>query len=316
MCTLLRAPIREKALNPAPDATSPATTADGVENAVTFRSWGTRGSIPSPGPSTARFGGNTTCFEVRHREQRLIFDAGSGIRLLGLDLLQNGGVYHHIFLTHFHWDHIQGFPFFPPLYRPDIDLKIVGPKQNNIDVRSLFAGQMGPIYFPVPFSAVAAKMSFDHLNEGTWQVGDITLRTMRVRHPSYVVGYRIETGGRAVCFIPDDEVEGEGYEVGDGWRERFVDFIRGADVLIHDSMYTDEEYPARLGWGHSTFRQSLRLAEEAEVKKLLFFHHDPERSDDEIDEIVSRVGDEALAHGSAVEMAAAAEGLVHTLQEN
>jgi phosphoribosyl 1,2-cyclic phosphodiesterase len=309
-------PLPEKALNPAPDAASSASTAGDVEPALTLRCWGTRGSIPSPGPLTARYGGNTTCFEVRYGEQRLIFDAGSGIRVLGLDLLKNGGVYHHIFLTHFHWDHIQGFPFFPPLYRPDIDLKIIGPKQNSIDVRSLFAGQMGPIYFPVPFSAVAARMSFDHLNEGTLQIGGVTLSTIRVKHPSYVVGYRIDAGGRSVCFIPDNEVEGADYEVKEGWRRRLVDFIHGADILIHDSMYTEHEYPNRVGWGHSTFRQSVRLAEEGEVGKLLFFHHDPERSDAQIDEIVGRVREEALARGSSVDMGAAAEGVAFTLEEN
>ena len=302
-------------MDPAREAASPAT-ADGENPPVTLRFWGTRGSIPSPGSHTARYGGNTTCFEVRVGDRRLIFDAGSGIRQLGLDLLSQGGEYHHIFLTHFHWDHIQGFPFFPPLYRPEIDLKIVGPKQNNIDVRSLFAGQMGPIYFPVPFSVVAAKMSFDHLNEGTWELDGITLRTLRVRHPSYVVGYRIEVGGRVVCFIPDNEVEGDGYEVGEDWRARLVDFVHGADLLIHDSMYTDEEYPSRQGWGHSTFSQSIRLAEEGEVKKLLFFHHDPERSDDAIDEIVGRVRDEARARGSDLEVDAAAEGFDFSLQEN
>jgi phosphoribosyl 1,2-cyclic phosphodiesterase len=298
------------------DASPSASSAAGTDTAVTFRCWGTRGSIPSPGSHTARYGGNTTCFEVRSGEQRMIFDAGSGIRLLGLDLLENGGEFHHIFLTHFHWDHIQGFPFFGPLYHPDIDLKIVGPKQRNIDVRSLFAGQMGPIYFPVPFSMVSASMSFDHLNEGEFHVGDVTLRTLRVKHPSYVVGYRIETGGKSICFIPDDELEGDMYEVEDGWRERLVEFIHGADLLVHDSMYTEEEYPSRVGWGHSTFRQSLRLAEEGEVGKLLFFHHDPERSDDEIDEIVSRVRDEALARGCSTKMEAAAEGLDYTLEEN
>lgn len=302
-------------MDPVPEATSQAVASD-ESLSVTLRFWGTRGSIPSPGPQTARYGGNTTCFEVRSGERRIIFDAGSGIRPLGNDLLDNGGEYHHIFLTHFHWDHIQGFPFFPPLYHPEIDLKIVGPKQNNIDVRSLFAGQMGPIYFPVPFSVVAAKMSFDHLNEGTWELDGMTLHTLRVRHPSYVVGYRIEVGDRVVCFIPDNEVDGEGYDVAEGWRERLLDFIRGADLLIHDSMYTDEEYPARLGWGHSTFRQSVRLAEEGEVKKLLFFHHDPGRTDDQIDGIVNRVRDEALARGSALDMDAAAEGFDFSLEEN
>jgi phosphoribosyl 1,2-cyclic phosphodiesterase len=302
-------------LQPLTEATSQAAARD-AKIPVTLRFWGTRGSIPSPGPLTARYGGNTTCFEVRVGERRVIFDAGSGIRQLGLDLLSGGGTYQHIFLTHFHWDHIQGFPFFPPLYRPDIHLMIVGPKQNNIDVRSLFAGQMGPIYFPVPFSAVAAKMSFDHLNEGTWDLDGIHLRTLRVRHPSWVIGYRIEVAGRVVCFIPDDEVEGTGYDVAPGWRERLLDFIRGADLLIHDSMYTDEEYPSRLGWGHSTFNQSVRLAEEGEVKRLLFFHHDPERTDVELEGIVNRVRDEAMARGSTVSLDAAAEGFDFSLEEN
>jgi len=306
---------RERDLEPATEATSQATARD-ANVPVTLRFWGTRGSIPSPGPLTARYGGNTTCFEVRVGDRRVIFDAGSGIRQLGLDLLGAGGEYQHIFLTHFHWDHIQGFPFFPPLYQPDIDLKIVGPKQDNIDVRSLFAGQMGPIYFPVPFSAVAAKMAFDHLNEGVWELEGVTLRTMRVRHPSYAIGYRIEVGDQVVCFIPDDELDGDGYNLPAGWRERLVGFIRGADLLIHDSMYTDEEYPSRLGWGHSTYRQSVRLAEEGEVKKLLFFHHDPERSDAEMDGIVNRVRDEALARGCTVAMDAAAEGFAFSLEEN
>jgi phosphoribosyl 1,2-cyclic phosphodiesterase len=254
--------------------------------------------------------------EVKLGSERLIFDAGSGIRLLGLDLMRNGGAHHHIFLTHFHWDHIQGFPFFRPLYDPNINLSIAGPKQRNIDVRSLFAGQMGPIYFPIPFSVVSATMSFDDLNEATIEVGRVTLRTFRVKHPSHVVGYRMEAGGKSICFIPDNELDGDVYEVDDGWRDRLVEFIHGADLLIHDSMYTEVEYPSRVGWGHSTFRQSLRLAEEGEVKRLLFFHHDPERSDSQIDEIVDRLRDEALGRGCSIRMEAAAEGLKYTLEEN
>ncbi len=282
---------------------------------TTLRFWGTRGSIPSPGPATQRYGGNTTCFEVRRGERRLILDAGSGIRPLGHDLLRAGGSFHHIFLTHFHWDHIQGFPFFPPLYRPETELRIVAPRQNDIDVRSLFAGQMGPIYFPVPFSLVAAKLSFDHVGDGAWEVDGMVLRTLRVQHPSNVVGYRIEADGRAVCFVPDNEVEGDGYDTGPDWRGALVDFVRGADVLVHDAMYTEEEYAERKGWGHSTFRQALRLAEEAEVGRLFFFHHDPERTDEEIDEIVGRVRDEALARGCALAMDAAAEGFDFPLGE-
>ncbi len=304
-------------MNPATDIAPAAREAHGAEAPVTLRCWGTRGSIPSPGPTTARYGGNTTCFEMRVGGHRLVFDAGSGMRPLGLDLMKRQDVFDTpIFLTHFHWDHIQGFPFFLPLYEAGQELRILGPKQNNIDIRSLFAGQMGPVYFPVPFSAVAANLTFDHLNEGSWEGHGVKLRTLRVKHPSYVIGYRIEAGDRAVCFIPDDELEGEGYEVGDGWRGRLIDFVRGADLLIHDSMYTDEQYLSRKGWGHSTFTQTLRLAEEAEVRKVLFFHHDPERSDDELDGIVSRLRDEAAARGCAVAMDAAAEGSDFTLEEN
>ncbi len=296
-------------------AESLAATSVDLGSAVTVRCWGTRGSIPSPGPTTVRYGGNTTCFEVRHGRQRLIFDAGTGVRPLGNDLVEKGPNAIHIFLTHFHWDHIQGFPFFAPLYDPEDKIKVVGPKQRDIDVQNLFAGQMGPIYFPVPFSVVAAEMDFEHLNEGTFEAGDVMLDVMRVRHPSFVLGYRIQVAGLTICFIPDNEMDGKGYEVGQGWEKRITDFVGDADLLIHDSMYTEEEYRSRAGWGHSTFEQSVRLAEEGGVKRLLLFHHDPMRSDDELDGIVSRLRDESLARGSALELEAAAEGVDLSLGE-
>jgi phosphoribosyl 1,2-cyclic phosphodiesterase len=278
-------------------------------SAVTVRCWGTRGSIPSPGPTTVRYGGNTACFEVIHRGERLIFDAGSGIRPLGMEIVEKGPNAIHIFLTHFHWDHIQGFPFFPPLYDPEDQIKVVGPKQKDIDVQNLFAGQMGPIYFPVPFNVVAATMEFQHLNEGSYEVGDAALDVIRVKHPSYVLGYRIRIGGQVICFIPDNEIEGDIYPVGPDWRQRLESFVEGADLLIHDAMYTEEEYAGRSGWGHSTFSQTLRLAEDAGVKRLLFFHHDPTRSDAELDTIVAKLRDGALARGASLDFGAAAEGV-------
>lgn len=276
---------------------------------VGLRCWGTRGSIPTPGPETVRYGGNTTCFELRHGAARLIFDAGSGIRPLGLDVVEKGPDTIHIFLTHFHWDHIQGFPFFAPLYDPEDSIKVIGPKQKDIDVQNLFAGQMGPIYFPVPFSFVAADMKFEHLNEGAYEIGDIRMEVMRVKHPSFVLAYRVQVGGRTICLVPDNEIDGDMYDVGPDWDKRIVDFVGDADLLIHDSMYTDEEYAGRVGWGHSTFSQSVRLAREGGVKKLLFFHHDPTRTDDQLDTIVARVRDDALAQGVSVELDAAAEGV-------
>lgn len=259
-----------------------------------------------------RHGGNTTSVEITHGDLRLIFDAGSGIRPLGADVFEKGPNEIYIFLTHFHWDHIQGFPFFQPLYDPDDTIRVVGPKQKDIDVQNLFAGQMGPIYFPVPFSVVAASMEFQHLNEGGYEVGDVSMEVMRVRHPSFVIGYRINIGGRIVCFIPDNEIHGTVYEVEPGFEQRIVDFVGDADLLIHDSMYTDEEYPSRTGWGHSTFEQSLRLAKDGGVKELLFFHHDPTRTDSQLDTIVSRMKDEAS--GSGVEVSAAVEGKIYELE--
>lgn len=289
-------------------APSPARKTDDA-SAVTVRCWGTRGSIPSPGPTTVRYGGNTTCLEVRHAGSRLIFDAGSGIRPLGMEVLEKGPNTIHIFLTHFHWDHIQGFPFFPPLYDPEDQIKVVGPKQKDIDVQNLFAGQMGPIYFPVPFSVVAATMDFQHLNDGSYEIGDTVLDVIRVKHPSFVLGYRIRVGGQTICFVPDNEIEGDIYPVAPDWERRFKDFVQGADLLIHDSMYTEEEYAGRSGWGHSTFDQALRLAEDTGVKRLLFFHHDPTRTDGELDTIVARLRDGVLSRGSELDVAAAAEGV-------
>ena len=301
-------------MDPASDVETSATEGALSDLDISVRCWGTRGSIPTPGPGTVRHGGNTTCFELKHRGTRLIFDAGSGIRPLGLDLLEKGPNTIHIFLTHFHWDHIQGFPFFAPLYDPEDSIKVIGPRQKEIDVQNLFAGQMGPIYFPVPFSFVAATMEFAHLNEGSYEIDDFTLEVIRVKHPSFVIGYRITVGGRVICFIPDNELDADMYDVEPDFDTRLRDFIGDADLLIHDSMYTEEEYPNRRGWGHSTFTQSLRLAEDAGAKKLLLFHHDPTRSDDELDTIVSRLRDDALARGSTVELEAAKEGMDYRLE--
>jgi len=302
-------------LDPASD--TPATPVVEIASpaAIAVRCWGTRGSIPSPGPQTIRHGGNTTCLEVCGGDRRIIFDAGSGIRPMGMDLVEKGPNAVHIFLTHFHWDHIQGFPFFSPLYDPEDSIKVIGPKQKDIDVQNLFAGQMGPIYFPVPFSVVAASMEFDHLNDGSYEVGDYTMDVIRVRHPSFVIGYRIKIDGYVICFIPDNELDGDMYEVEPGFDSRIVDFVGDADLLIHDAMYTEEEYPHRVGWGHSTFEQSLRLAQEGGVKRLLFSHHDPTRTDYQLDAIVAKMREDAARGRGNLEVGAAMEGLDYTLGE-
>ena len=277
---------------------------------VRVRFWGTRGSIPSPGPATARFGGNTSCVQIRFGAGRhVILDAGSGLRALGHALVSGGGPLDEtVFLTHFHWDHIQGFPFFAPLYDPDARVRIVGPRQDDEDAQSLFAGQMGPVYFPVPFDALSARIAFEHLNEGSWESGAFRVRAQRVRHPSFTVGYRVEVGGWVITYVPDNELAGGGHDVGEGWAERFDAFVRGSDVLVHDAMYTTEEYERHRGWGHSTFDQALDLAVRTGVPRLFFFHHSPERSDVELERIVDETRARVRREGHALEVRAADEG--------
>ena len=272
--------------------------------------WGTRGSIPSPGPSTVRYGGNTPCVEVRLADgRRFIFDAGTGIRPLGASITDEAETPDSvIFFTHFHWDHIQGLPFFLPLYDPKTSLRIVGPQQVEMNLEELFQGQMGPAYFPIPFDALAAHKEFSHLNEGSWQEDEFRVTAMRMRHPSFTVGYRIEYGDVSLAYVPDNELESDSYDVGNGWRHRIVDFLGDVDVLLHDAMFTEDEYPSRANWGHSTFDQAVDLASEAGAKRLLFFHHDPRRSDSDLEEIVDFHRGQAAARGLHFEIAAAAEG--------
>lgn len=286
----------------------PTSTARGSTDAgVTVRCAGVRGSIPSPGPDTIRYGGNTSCVELRSGATRLVLDAGSGIRSLGRELVSGDAKEHVILLTHFHWDHIQGFPFFGPLHDSESNLQVVGPAQPGIGLRHLFERQMDPVFFPVPLSAAAAQLTFHEASEGPVDGLGAAVHAIRVRHPSHVLGYRVELAGRVICYVPDNELEGRGYEVEAAWRARMTEFVADADLLIHDAMYTETEYARRGGWGHSTFPQAVRLAEEGGVRRLLFFHHDPGRTDDELDRIVHDVRERVAARGSRLELEAASE---------
>jgi len=212
-----------------------------------------------------------------------------------------------IFLTHFHWDHIQGFPFFKPAYTPGFDLRIVGPEQDGVGVEALLAGQMGPRYFPLLYDNFRASFSFHHLNEGVWEDEEFLVRAFRIRHPCFTVGYRVEAGGRTVVFIPDNELVGGPWTTAPGWMDDLVAFVGDADLLIHDSMFTDEEYAKTEGWGHSTFSQTLELAERAGAKSTLFFHHAPFRSDDALATILRNNQLELEERGSNLRVDLASE---------
>lgn len=272
--------------------------------------WGTRGSIPAPGPATLRFGGNTACLEVVAKgAHHYIFDAGTGIRGLGHELLATGPTVEvDIFLTHFHWDHIQGIPFFGPLQRPDARIRIHAPPQESGSPADLLEAQMAGAFFPVPFSGLPAQISLLEAGRAPWSDGIVTVDSLRAHHPSNTVGYRVRSGSATLIYFPDNELH-RMRAGGDGRRyHELVDFCRGADLLVHDSMYTEAEYAEREGWGHSTFHQALALAEDAGVKRLRWFHHAPERSDAEITSIMSALQDEAARRNCRAEVAAAFEG--------
>jgi phosphoribosyl 1,2-cyclic phosphodiesterase len=262
-----------------------------------------------------KYGGNTSCLEVRAADRVLIFDAGSGIRHLGEHLVQQGDVAAELFLTHFHWDHIQGLPFFRPLYTADTHLRVHGARQGTSDVQALIAGQMGPIYFPVPFEALSAQLSFRDLDATPIQVGDVEVLPHRVRHPMNTFGFRVNHAGAGIAYIPDNELIGGHYDMPPGWHESLRSFLGGVDVLIHDAMYTDDEYQRFAGWGHSTFTDAVRLAEEAGVRRLLLFHHSPERTDAALDRIVETLQNDLARRNSGLQLGVAAEGEDILLEE-
>ena len=280
--------------------------------------WGTRGSIPSPGPLTVRYGGNTPCVEVRTADGWLVvLDAGTGIRELGRALIEraNGApIQGDIFLTHAHWDHIQGIPFFAPIFQRGNHFTIWGSKSLSSSIDSVVRDQMSPVVFPVTFEELDATIDFRHLAEGEKCAGKgYEVTAMEVRHPGGALGYRFtETGrkGHSLVYISDNELgDAERYGPPNGWRQRLVDFTRGAAVLVHDTTYTTEEYDHHRGWGHSTFHDAVEFAMEAGVGTLVLFHHEPRRTDDELDRRTEACRELVKERGGALQVVAAAEGL-------
>ncbi|HEX7087297.1 MAG TPA: MBL fold metallo-hydrolase [Vicinamibacterales bacterium] len=250
-----------------------------------LRFWGVRGSIPVPGHSACGFGGNTACLEVSSPGQRetVIVDAGSGIRALGVDLAGRKPASHdvHVLFTHFHWDHVQGLPFFRPLFLPDWDLHFHAVGDPRRLARTLSA-VMRPPYFPMRLEDAPARRSFSAIRAAGLSIGALDIQPFPLRHPQPCSGFRITSGGAVIVFATD-------FEWGDPEHDRIlIEHCAGADVLIADAQNTPDEQPLRQGWGHSTWTQAVALAERAGVRELVLFHHDPERSDEALDEIVEQ----------------------------
>ena len=274
--------------------------------------WGVRGSIPCPGPKTMKYGGNGACLQltVEGRKQIIVIDAGSGIRELGNNLLQTelpkGPLDIHLYLSHTHWDHIMGFPYFVPIYIPGTKLKVFGPVSFEDDpLKDVVGGQMKYRYFPINVGELAADIDYERLREepGIDLGGGLFMNTKIINHPITALGYRFEYKGKIFCtcydhepyrnlFITDpdhpeyDEAMAyEGEEVANEMNRAIEEFFKGADLLVHDSQYTEEEYKTKINWGHSSFEHAIASANRAGVKKLVLYHHDPDRTDQQIDEL-------------------------------
>jgi phosphoribosyl 1,2-cyclic phosphodiesterase len=284
---------------------------------VTF--WGTRGSIPTPGAHTARYGGNTPCVAVEGAGgQLVILDAGTGIRALGLKLVehQNGAVNAEILLSHAHWDHIQGLPHFKPFFAPGNAVRIWGSRQGTMSLEAILRQQMDPAVFPVPLDALSAKLTVQQVEPGEFSIGEFRVRAMKLRHPGTTLGYRLTpvAGGPSMAYVTDNELGAGGhYDTGSAWRQQFVEFLRGVDLLIHDAMYTPAELEGHRGWGHSTFAEAVALAADAAVKRLVLFHHEPEHDDAAMDELLAAARGEAKRRSGPAEVLAAQEGVQLTL---
>lgn len=285
-----------------------------------LRFWGTRGSVPAPGPETVRYGGNTPCLEVRTDTNALvILDAGTGLRPLGRALVSatpDRAITADIFLTHAHWDHIQGIPFFEPIYHERNRFRIWAPAGLEQEIGGVVRAQMSPTVFPVAFADVRAGVEFCEFAERTHAGDGYRIEAMAVQHPGGALGYRLSGPGRgdgSFVYISDNELGGEGYGMPPDWRPRLVDFVRGAALLVHDATYTTAEYQRHRGWGHSTDEEAVALALDAGVRELVLFHHKPERTDDEVDRSVARCQALVASRGGRMQVRAAAEGLTLTV---
>ena len=270
--------------------------------------WGTRGSIAVPGKETIRYGGNTTCLEITLESGRVVvIDAGTGIRGLGEKLASEmESIDIHLLISHIHWDHVLGFPYFAPLYRTTSNIHIDGYPTCVNGLRNTFDNKMGDGFFPVKFADLKAGIRhLEVLKQGALEIDGARIDAIPLHHPQGGFGFRFREGEKTFVFLTDNELGG------DNWNGRsfedYVAFCRSADLLVHDAQFTPREIDERRNWGHSDYGAAFKLAHEAGVKKLLLFHHDPSRTDGQVEKIQQRCAETAGMHHSTLEIEAARE---------
>ncbi len=269
--------------------------------AFAIKFWGVRGSIAVPSSKHIRYGGNTSCVQVFVGDRQFILDAGTGIRNLGREVLKTGTRRVDLLLSHTHWDHITGFPFFVPAYKRDWTVRILaGHLYPHSSIKDVLSTQMDHPMFPVPLEAMRSDLVIEDFQSGdSFQLyDDVKVRTGPLNHPNRAVGYRIEHAGKSVCYVTDTEhVPGQ-------LDQNILALVEGADVVMYDSTYTEEEFPSKIGWGHSTWNEGVKLCREAGVKKFILFHHEPDHDDAFMDKL------EAEAKAAWDVCTAAREGMV------
>jgi len=304
-----------------PSPEKPVENATRISGTPRLKFWGVRGSTPAPGPDTVEFGGNTSCIEIRAKGELIILDAGTGLRLLGKQLAEEfkeQPLNLTLLLTHTHWDHIQGLPFFWPVYQPQNRVRILGFEGARHGLSSVLSSQMENPYFPVTLRELPANLQIEELKEMKFSVGRVRVEACFANHPGICVGYRLWTGEASIAYFPDNEphyaTEGPDVkaatEYAQGQERRIISFLRGVDILIMDAQYTREEYEQHRGWGHACLDDVVSLALKAEVKKLFLFHHDPDHDDAKIAEMADYARKLVKAQNGKMQVEAAREGLI------